>query len=75
VLCADGVTESFDDSGEEFGERRPIAALRRHRDLPPPSVVIASIVHELRQFSTGEQHDNITLMTTAHPVSCFKNRR
>src|SRR5215470_18071295 len=29
----DGITESFNDAGEEFGERLLIEALRRHREL------------------------------------------
>jgi serine phosphatase RsbU (regulator of sigma subunit) len=31
VLYTDGMTESFNDSGEEFGEQRLIEALQRHR--------------------------------------------
>ncbi|HXB72581.1 MAG TPA: SpoIIE family protein phosphatase [Candidatus Acidoferrales bacterium] len=61
VLYTDGITESFDDAGEEFGEQRLIAALQRHRELPPQAV-IASIVEEVQQFSPHEQHDDITLI-------------
>ena len=61
ALYTDGVTESFNDADEEFGEERLIDALQRHRELPPQTVV-ASIVEELRQFSTQEQHDDITLI-------------
>ena len=61
ALYTDGVTESFNDRSEEFGERRLIAALRRCRDLPPPAL-LRSIVDEVHQFSPREQHDDITLI-------------
>jgi len=61
VLYTDGVTESFNDADEEFGEQRLIDAVERHRDLPPQAA-IASIVDEVRQFSPQEQQDDITLI-------------
>jgi serine phosphatase RsbU (regulator of sigma subunit) len=61
VLYTDGITESFNDADEEFGERRLIQALQRHRDLPPQDL-IASIVDEVQRFSPHEQHDDITLI-------------
>jgi len=61
ALYTDGITESFNDAGEEFGEQRLIEALRRHRELAPQAV-IASIVDEVRQFSPHEQYDDITLI-------------
>ena len=61
ALYTDGITESFNDAGEEFGELRLIEALRRHRELAPPAV-IASIVDEVRAFSPHEQYDDITLI-------------
>ena len=61
ALYTDGVTESFNDAGEEFGEQRLIEALRRHRELPSQNLM-ASIVEEVRRFSPHEQHDDITLI-------------
>ena len=61
VLYTDGITESFSEAEEEFGERRLIESLERHRDLPPPGV-LTSIVDEVRRFSGREQHDDITLI-------------
>ncbi len=61
TLYTDGITESFDNTGEEFGERRLIEVLRRHCDLSSKAL-IASIVDEVRQFSPHEQHDDITLI-------------
>jgi phosphoserine phosphatase RsbU/P len=61
ALYTDGVTESFNDAGEDFGEHRLVAALRRNRDLSPQAL-LSSIVDEVRQFSPIEQHDDITLI-------------
>jgi serine phosphatase RsbU (regulator of sigma subunit) len=61
AFYTDGITESFDDQGDEFGEERLIEALRRHREQPSP-VLLASILDEVRKFSSGEQHDDITLI-------------
>ncbi len=61
VLYTDGITESFNEAEEEFGEERLIEALRRHQALTPQAV-IAAIVEEIRQFSPNEQHDDITLI-------------
>jgi serine phosphatase RsbU (regulator of sigma subunit) len=61
ALYTDGITESFNEAGEEFGEQHLIEALRRHRELSP-QLMLAAIVDEVRQFSPHEQHDDITLV-------------
>jgi phosphoserine phosphatase RsbU/P len=61
ALYTDGVTESFNDAGEEFGEERLVETLRRRRGLSSQAL-IAAIVDELRQFSPYEQRDDITLI-------------
>ena len=61
ALYTDGVTESFSDVGEEFGEQRLIQAMRRHRGQSSRDLV-RSIVDEVQQFSHSEQHDDITLI-------------
>jgi phosphoserine phosphatase RsbU/P len=61
VLYTDGVTESFNKQGEEFGEERLIQVLQGHRELKPQSI-LDTIVDELRDFSPDEQHDDITLI-------------
>jgi serine phosphatase RsbU (regulator of sigma subunit) len=61
ALYTDGVTESFNSAGEEFGERRLTEALRRHCDLSAQDL-LAAIVDEIGQFSPGEQYDDITLI-------------
>jgi phosphoserine phosphatase RsbU/P len=61
ALYTDGITESFNDVEEEYGEQRLIAALLRHRELNSQGL-LASIVDDVRQFSPHEQHDDITLI-------------
>ncbi len=61
ALYTDGVTESFNQAEEEFGEARLAEALRRHRDLSSQAL-LAAIVDEVRQFSPREQRDDITLI-------------
>ncbi len=61
ALYTDGVTESFDDAKEEFGEERLIEALKRHRGQPAHSTVM-SVIRDVQRFSPQEQHDDITLI-------------
>jgi serine phosphatase RsbU (regulator of sigma subunit)/catechol 2,3-dioxygenase-like lactoylglutathione lyase family enzyme len=61
ALYTDGVTESFDDAKEEFGEQRLIEALKRHRGQPAHSTVM-SVIRDVQRFSPQEQHDDITLI-------------
>jgi serine phosphatase RsbU (regulator of sigma subunit) len=61
ALYTDGVCDSFNEAGEDFGEQRLIDALRKHRELSPQSMLYA-IVDEVRQFSPSEQHDDITMI-------------
>jgi phosphoserine phosphatase RsbU/P len=61
LFYTDGVTESFNDAGEEFGEERLIEALLRHRELAS-APLLHSIVDGVRQFSAQNQSDDITLI-------------
>ncbi|HKQ90508.1 MAG TPA: SpoIIE family protein phosphatase [Blastocatellia bacterium] len=61
ALYTDGVTESFNDAGEEFGEERLVEALRRRRESSSQDS-LAAIVDEVLQFSPHEQGDDITLI-------------
>ncbi|HEY6291217.1 MAG TPA: SpoIIE family protein phosphatase [Terriglobia bacterium] len=61
VLYTDGITESFNGAGEEFGEQRLVEALWPHRESSPQTLLRAA-VDEVRQFSPHEQHDDITLI-------------
>jgi phosphoserine phosphatase RsbU/P len=68
VLYTDGITESFNESRDEYGEARLIESLLRHRAQPSQSL-LQNIVADVRQFSPHEQHDDITLIVakSAHP--------
>jgi serine phosphatase RsbU (regulator of sigma subunit) len=61
TLYTDGITESFNAAGEEFGEHRLVEALRRHRELSSRDL-LSAIVDEVQQFSPCEQYDDITLI-------------
>jgi serine phosphatase RsbU (regulator of sigma subunit) len=61
TLYTDGVTESFNEAGDEFGEDRLLESLRRHAHLDPGDMVQA-ILAEVQRFGAKEQHDDITLM-------------
>jgi len=61
VLYTDGVTESIDAAGQEFGEDRLLDSLCRNLSLPTCKL-LASVVDELRAFSQPEQYDDITLI-------------
>ena len=61
VLYTDGITESFNQAQDEYGEARLIDSLLRHRVQPSQSL-LQNIVADVRQFSPHEQHDDITLI-------------
>lgn len=61
LLYTDGITESFNHAGEEFGEKRLVDSLRRNCEQPP-QVLISSIVADANNFSAGKQFDDITLI-------------
>jgi len=61
VFYTDGVTESFNDAGEEFGERGLVESLCRHRRLDS-TTLLRSLVEDVQHFSPRNQHDDITLI-------------
>jgi serine phosphatase RsbU (regulator of sigma subunit) len=61
LVYTDGITESFNERGDEFGVERLIEALRRHHEVSAQAL-LRSIVDEVQQFSSPEQHDDITLI-------------
>lgn len=62
VFYTDGITESFNEADEQFGEERLIDFVRHHRDLNSPAL-LRSLVDEVRRFSTAKQHDDLTVVT------------
>ncbi|MBS1841233.1 MAG: SpoIIE family protein phosphatase [Acidobacteria bacterium] len=61
VIYTDGVTESFHEHEEQFGEERLIAALQRNAERSSREI-IAAVVKEVQAFSANEQQDDITLI-------------
>ena len=61
AFYTDGVTESFNEAGEEFGESRLVEVLRRYHELPPQNL-LGSVVESVRSFSPHQQHDDITML-------------
>jgi serine phosphatase RsbU (regulator of sigma subunit)/catechol 2,3-dioxygenase-like lactoylglutathione lyase family enzyme len=61
ALYTDGITEAYNDAGEEFGEQSLIERLHQHRDLPCQAA-LTTIAEEVRSFNSREQHDDITLI-------------
>lgn len=61
ALYTDGITESFNDAGDEFGEERLVDSLRRRRGLPAQAM-LESVVDDVHTFSPLEQQDDITLI-------------
>jgi serine phosphatase RsbU (regulator of sigma subunit) len=61
ALYTDGVTEAFNEAGEEFGEERLLRSLQEHRELPSRAV-LAAVLDDVQKFSPHEQYDDITLI-------------
>ena len=61
VLYTDGITEAENGVGEEFGESRLVKTLLDLSQLPVEQLKNA-VVNAVRQFSGGEQGDDITLV-------------
>jgi serine phosphatase RsbU (regulator of sigma subunit)/predicted enzyme related to lactoylglutathione lyase len=61
VLYTDGVTDTLNDKGEDFGEDRLIDVVRKNHKLAP-TPLLASVVDEIRRFCPHEQHDDITMI-------------
>jgi phosphoserine phosphatase RsbU/P len=61
VLFTDGVTEAYDEEGEEFGEARLLEVLRQNR-AAAPGALQESILAAAGAFSRGHWHDDATLL-------------
>jgi serine phosphatase RsbU (regulator of sigma subunit) len=61
ALYTDGVTESFNEVGAEFGEEGVLSSLNRHHNLPPAEMVQA-ILADVQHFGSQEQQDDVTLI-------------
>jgi len=61
ALYTDGVTEAFNEAGEEFGQDRLVETLCGYRHLSSHAL-LGHVVEEIRRFGPQEQHDDITLV-------------
>jgi serine phosphatase RsbU (regulator of sigma subunit) len=61
AIYSDGITECFNEAGEEFGEHRLVESLRKHRE-EPSSVLLSAIVDDVRAFSYRQQSDDMTFV-------------
>lgn len=61
ALYTDGITESCNSRGEEFGQERLIEVLRGYAGVPAQQLVAAA-VERVVEFSAGRQVDDLTLI-------------
>jgi serine phosphatase RsbU (regulator of sigma subunit)/predicted enzyme related to lactoylglutathione lyase len=61
ALYTDGATESVNHEGEEFGDRRLVNTLQRHRELCPETLLKA-LTEEIHEFSGHHRHDDLTFI-------------
>jgi len=61
ALYSDGVTESEDNRGDQFGEERLLDAIRSRPALPVHDLA-RSITQEILEHSQGRQSDDLTLI-------------
>jgi phosphoserine phosphatase RsbU/P len=64
VLFTDGVTESHDATGDEFGEERLAAAAAPLRSLAPEAIV-ERLFAQATTFNAGVFHDDATIVCVA----------
>jgi sigma-B regulation protein RsbU (phosphoserine phosphatase) len=62
ALYTDGVTETLDSAGEEFGERRLAAVLKRHHGSWSASALANDIIAAVQEFGSAEQFDDLTVI-------------
>jgi sigma-B regulation protein RsbU (phosphoserine phosphatase) len=62
ALCTDGITEAWNDSGEQFGRERLKESLLRHASQPATSI-LEGVMHDVLQFrGPAQQKDDLTLV-------------
>ena len=61
AIYTDGITEAANQRDEEFGEERLLEVIRRGQNLHP-SRIVSTVFEEVRQFSGGQQRDDVTLI-------------
>ncbi|HUJ39689.1 MAG TPA: SpoIIE family protein phosphatase [Candidatus Acidoferrales bacterium] len=61
VMYTDGVSEAPDAAGQEFGEKRLLAAMRSSNSTPATDL-LSSLSSAVQQYSNGIQADDLTLV-------------
>ncbi len=61
TLYTDGLTESFNHAGEEYGECRLIESLQKHQKGQAAEIV-EHLIQEVKTFSPCEQSDDMTVI-------------
>jgi sigma-B regulation protein RsbU (phosphoserine phosphatase) len=62
ALCTDGITEAWNDNGEQFGRERLKQSLLRHASQPAASV-LEGVLHDVIEFrGPAPQKDDLTLV-------------
>lgn len=64
VIYTDGVTESVNENGEEFGERRLVECLHGTNHIPA-STLLQSIMRAVRRFTSQKFKDDATLVAAS----------
>jgi PAS domain S-box-containing protein len=59
LLCTDGFAEAFSKEGTPFGRERVLDVVRAHQD-EEPGQIIEALCREVREFSGGQQLDDMT---------------
>lgn len=68
VSYTDGVTESLNDIGEQFGEARLLAVIAQE-----PAHVINSVQKAVAAFSCCHRHDDLSILTLQCPIIAKAN--
>ena len=69
VAFSDGVTEAFDEAGDDFTDDRLLASIDRHRGQAPQDVLDA-VLADLRTFcGKAMQHDDVTMVVMRYEGS------
>ena len=63
VFCSDGISEAFDEAGQEFGAPRVIDVIERTLPCSPPKEIVGEIFGAVQKFcGDAEQSDDRTVV-------------
>jgi serine phosphatase RsbU (regulator of sigma subunit) len=62
VMFSDGVTEAFNQAGEEFGEERLLACLEEHKGREPADLLKSVLLSVHRFVASAAQSDDVTAL-------------